>query len=167
MKTSLVLSLGLTFFAITTSTTTSGAAAHTSTSLGSIALESIPDSISRHLSNAASAFQLLNTVDSIRHMKPKEITKLSASIGLHSRTTLETIIPEELQPKPTAAACCFPFFASCAQVSGKALGKLAIDLLLDLADGKLDGHGPKDEIHYAEDLITVVHTEIEKLNAKK
>lgn len=164
MKTSLLLSLSLSFFAITTSATISAAAAHPSTSVSGITLESIPDNISRHLSNAASAFQLLNTVDSIRHMKPKEIARLSTNIGSSSRETLETIIPEELQPKPTATSCCFPFFTSCAKVSGKALGKLAINLLLDLADGKLDGQGPTGEINYIEDLIEIVNTEIESLN---
>lgn len=162
------ISLATAFFALSTSNVSAAAVIEMpEVSPSEITIEGVPESIKDHLHRATSAFELLSTVNSLQHMEPKDLKTLSTNIGVKNKEKLESILPSEVTQAATVTSCCLPFFQSCLKISGKALGGLAINLLLDIADGKLDGHGPTGEIKYVDDLIQVVHTEIQALNAAK
>lgn len=169
IKSSFCMFLAIAFSTISIPNLSAAAALELPTiSPADVRLEGVPESATKHLKQAASAFQLLATVKSLRSMDAKEIKRLSSNIGKHNQEKLESIIPQEIQAQETVTtSCCLPFFKSCLSISGKALGKLAINLVLDLADGKLDGRGPTGDINYIEEVLGVVYQEIQAINTPK
>lgn len=125
-------------------------------------------SITQLTSQASSNLKLLSTVSTIRTMSQKDLLRFEERLGSSKRTELEGIIPEEkISDVATPSSCCFVFWKCCLKTSAKTLGTLAVNLILDLSDGKLDGKGPNGPINYIDNLIDIVHTGIEEFAAAR
>lgn len=110
---------------------------------------------------AASELKLFQTQSAIKKMSAKERKELTYKLSLKS-SQLETIIPKEHQQEAAAESCCFIFWSSCFKISAKTLGSLALDLIMDVSDGKLDGKGPEGSIDYIHHIVEIVNATIEE-----
>lgn len=114
----------------------------------------------------ASDYKLPRVASVLKEMPDKKRADLAKRLGSSKRTELESIIPSKHKAAVTTqSSCCLAFWKRCATVSAKALGKLAIDLVMDIADGKLDGKGPLGPINYGEHLADIVDEGIAEFQA--
>lgn len=120
--------------------------------------------ISTLTAQAAAQLKLFQTQSAIREMDIKERKDLVNRLSL-KRTELETVIPKKHQEEAAAESCCFVFWRSCFKISSKTLGSLALDLIMDLSDGKLDGKGPNGPIDYIHHIVEIVNATIEEAKA--
>jgi hypothetical protein len=118
-------------------------------------------SVSMLTQQAAAELKLFRTQSLIRDMDTKERKDLVNRLSV-KRMELETAIPTERQAAAAAESCCFLFWKSCFRISAKTLGSLAIDLIMDISDGKLDGHGPDGSIDYIHHVVSIVNATIEE-----
>jgi hypothetical protein len=113
-----------------------------------------------HTLDLEEALKLQRAASTIKAMSAKERGDFIKSLGAHHKKELQDTLPEERQF--SISSCCFAFWSSCTKVSGRALGGLAVDVINDLADGRLDGRGPAGSINYAGNLLNIVTEEIEE-----
>lgn len=108
-----------------------------------------------------------NTYSILSEMSPKERSSFAKRLGSSKRIELETTIPTERQEAEIEKnSCCFIFWRGCFRVSSKTLGSLAIDIFLDLSDGKLDGKGPNGSIDYIHHIAEIINATIEEIRAE-
>jgi hypothetical protein len=104
----------------------------------------------------------------LSEMSVDERAKLAKQLGSSKRTELESAIPEEHQDAAaTKESNCLLFWKSCFRVSAKTLGSLAIDIILDLSDGKLDGNGPTGPINYIHNVADIINAAIDEYQTEK
>lgn len=124
-------------------------------------LTSRTDSSTASLSD--SIFTTQSTISSMSKIQRVGLVKKLDS----KQTQLASIIPEEkIEAENQKGSCCFIFWRSCFRISSKTLGSLAIDIVLDLSDGKLDGKGPNGSIDYIHHLVEIINATIEEVSAE-
>ncbi len=110
--------------------------------------------------------QLFRTHSSLLNMTKEQREKLAKKLGETKRAELEKAIPQEKQDEVEPKhSCCFIFWRSVFRISSKTLGSLAIDIILDLSDGKLDGHGPNGSINYLNHIANIINTTMEEVRS--
>lgn len=116
------------------------------------------DSGTTSLSNSISSTQL--TLSSL--------TKTQKASLIKKLDELAAIIPEEkIEAHSQKDSCCFVFWKICFKISARTLGGLAIDIVLDLSAGKLDGQGPNGSIHHIVEIINATIEEVMNETHKK
>lgn len=106
---------------------------------------------------------ILRTHSSLLNMSKEEREKLAKKLGESKREELEKAIPQEKQEAAEQKkSCCFVFWKSVFKISSKTLGGLAIDIILDLSDGKLDGQGPNGSIDYVQHIANIINVTMEE-----
>ncbi|MDP3936407.1 MAG: hypothetical protein Q8Q56_05450 [Alphaproteobacteria bacterium] len=124
--------------------------------------------VSDSTSEAITNFNLFRTQSTLSEMSKKERNKLAKKLESSRRIELESTIPEERQDvAPSKSSGCLLFWTSCFRVSSKTLGGLAIDIVLDLSDGKLDGKGPNGSIDYIKHVAEIIDATMEEIAAEK
>jgi hypothetical protein len=94
--------------------------------------------------------------------------QLAKQLGSSKRTELERAIPEEHQNAAVSKeSSCLLFWKSCFRISAKTLGRLAIDIILDLSDGKLDENGPNGPINYIHNVADIINAALDEYEGKK
>lgn len=122
--------------------------------------------VSSTVSDAAAQLNLLKAHSSLKSMSLKDRNTLAKKLGSTQRIALEQAIPEEQQDAAIEKkSCCLVFWRSCFKISSKTLGSLAIDLILDLSDGKLDGQGPNGSINYLHHVAEIINATMEEVRA--
>ena len=107
---------------------------------------------------------LVRTLSSLNNMTKEQRNTLAKKLGETKRAELEKAIPKEKQDAVELKnSCCFIFWRSVFRISSKTLGNLAIDILLDLSDGKLDGVGPYGSIDYIHHIANIIDTTMEEV----
>ncbi|MBH1989805.1 MAG: hypothetical protein I8H80_01360 [Alphaproteobacteria bacterium] len=110
---------------------------------------------------------LFRAHSTLSDMSQKERNDLAKRLGSSKRIDLERIIPEEHKETVIKDSCCCLFWKGCFRVSSKTLGSLAIDIILDLSDGKLDGKGPNGSIDYIHHIAEIINATIEEVRAER
>ncbi len=124
--------------------------------------------VSDSTSQATTHLNLFRTKSTLSEMSEKERNNLAKRLGSSKRIELERAIPEEHQDVAAAKdSCCCIFWKGCFRVSSKTLGSLAIDIILDLSDGKLDGQGPNGSIDYIHHISDIINATIEEVRAER
>lgn len=119
-------------------------------------------------SEAVANLNLFRTHSTLSEMSLKERNNLAKRLGSSKRIELERAIPEEHKDEAKKQeSCCILFWRGCFNVSSKTLGSLAIDIILDLSDGKLDGQGPNGSIDYIHHVAEIINATIEEIRAEK
>lgn len=117
--------------------------------------------IAQLTAEASLELDLFRTASTIKSMSPKDRKKLISRLSIR-KEELKKVIPEESQVQAASSSCCLVFWSSCLKVSAKTLGRLALDLVLDISDGKLDGKSLFGEVEYGEHLVEIVKNEIDE-----
>lgn len=124
--------------------------------------------VSDSASESIAELKLFRTYSTLSDMSKPEREKLAKRLGSLKRIELERAIPEDHQDAAaTKESCCCVFWKGCFRVSSKTLGSLAIDIILDLSDGKLDGKGPNGSIDYIHHIAEIINATIEEVQAEK
>lgn len=123
--------------------------------------EQAPTSISKITTQAMAQLKLFRTQSTISQMSTKERKELVKRLDSTRSIELESTIPTEQKIKvESAESGCFLFWKSCFKVASKTLGSLALDLIMDISDGKLDGKGPNGSIDYMQHVVNIVDASI-------
>lgn len=124
--------------------------------------------VSDSAADSVAELKLFRTYSTLNDMSKPEREKLAKRLGSSKRIELERAIPEERQDAAASKeSCCFLFWRGCFRVSSKTLGSLAIDIILDLSDGKLDGQGPNGSIDYFHHIADIINATLEEVRAEK
>lgn len=123
--------------------------------------------VSDSTSKAVTRLDLFSIKNRLSGLSDKELNSLAKRLGSSKRIELERIIPEEHKDAVIKDSCCCMFWKGCFRVSSKTLGGLAIDIVLDLFDGRLDGQGPNGPIDYIHHIAGIINATIEEISAEK
>lgn len=123
--------------------------------------------VSSTVSDAVAQVNLLKAHSSLKSMDVKDRNIFAKKLGSTQRIALEKAIPEEHQDAvKEKKSCCLIFWRSAFRISSKTLGSLAINLILDLSDGKLDGQGPNGSIDYLHHVAEIINATMEEVRAE-
>ncbi|MDP3641019.1 MAG: hypothetical protein Q8R43_01105 [Alphaproteobacteria bacterium] len=122
--------------------------------------------VSDSTSKTVTHLNLFDTKSRLCEMSQEERSNLAKRLGSSKRTELERVIPEESKDAVIKDSCCSMFWEGCFRVSSKTLGNLAIDIVLDLFDGRLDGQGPNGSIDYIHHIADIINATIEEVRAE-
>lgn len=122
------------------------------------------------LDNSSSTVSLSDSIftvkSSIGSMSQKEKEDLVRRLNL-KKIELDAIIPEEeIESKLQNDSNCFIFWQIFFKVSARTVGSLAIDIILDLSDGKINGMGVTGSVSYIPHLVDIINTTIEEVRAE-
>lgn len=164
------LSLGL--FVLTPATLNASSAVFdgipTVLSYGDSLTSPVSAEASGSISDAVTSLNLFRTYSKLSDMSLEERKNLAKRLGSSKRIELERTIPEaQKDAVAKEESFCFLFWRGCFRVSSKTLGGLAIDIILDLSDGKLDGQGPRGSIDYIHHLAEIINATIEEIRSEK
>jgi hypothetical protein len=122
--------------------------------------------VSDSTDEAVANLSLFRAYSTLSKMSEKDRKSLAERLELSKQKELEHAIPEEHKDEATKQeSCCWLFWRGCFRVSSKTLGSLAIDIILDLSDGKLDGKGPNGSINYIHHIAEIINATIEEIRA--
>ncbi|MCP5322918.1 MAG: hypothetical protein H6492_02810 [Candidatus Paracaedibacteraceae bacterium] len=122
--------------------------------------------ISELTAEASLELDLFRTASTIKSMNKIDRNKLISRLSIR-KEELQKVIPAESQVQAASSSCCLIFWSTCLKVSAKTLGRLALDLILDISDGKLDGKSLFGEVEYGEHLVEIVKNEIDEFYMKE